>query len=416
MKKNINAAKTCFLHRGLKSGAVFSIYCMLTLFSGTVTLPYAAEFESGDIRTVQVIGSGIVISSNVAQARDRAVSNGLVSAVSQVALDLLPDNGMVDYFQELNQTLFDNPNAYVQDYKVLAESTMGNVYRLVMEASVSVNVLNKRLSDAGYIRNEKTLPKVLFLVSEQINPDSSPRFWWGNQDSNFFTANSETAMIQVMNESGFTITSHQNPNIINDLSQIPQDYRLSDETAVLIGKNSDAQVLITGESWVEKSPNVMGEDKRTFRGIVSIRAIRADTGEIVAQIRQTAMVVDTEASDAKERALAQAGTLAGKAMSSRIAAAWNTSSAAHPDQISIVVEGTNDLADFVSFRKSLKDITGVKSIFIKEMKSDETVLLVDYQGTPESLAEAMMLNTYATFGINIHEVGEDVLKIRLVKN
>ncbi len=417
MKNTINImTNPLFSRLSLKPFVVFTVVFMLTVFPAPGSTPYAEEFESSDIRTVQVIGSGIVISSDVAQARDRAVSNGLVSAVSKVAWELLPLKGMVDYFQELNQTLFSNSNAYVQDYKVLAESVTGNSYRVVLEASIPVNVLRKRLADAGFIQSQKTLPTVLFLVSEQLKPDSFPRFWWGNQDSIFYTAISEGAMTQVMNESGFTITSHQNPNIINKLSSLTQDCRLPDEDAVLIGKNTDAQILIVGEAWVEKSPNVMGTDKRTFKGIVSIRAIRVDTGEVIARIRQTSLVVDTEASNAGERALSQAGTLAGNAMSSRIAAIWNTSSAAYPGQISIVVEGTNDLADFVYFRKLLKEISDVKSIFIKEMKPDESVILVDYRGTPESLAKALMLNTYTSFGINIYEIGPDVLRIRLVKN
>ncbi|MFO7964981.1 MAG: hypothetical protein R6U50_13745 [Desulfobacterales bacterium] len=393
---------------------IVSVTSLLLVFTGFSTA-HAEELESPDVRTVRIIGCGTVVSSNVAKARETAVSNGLVAAVGQLTGELLPADGIIDHFQEINQTIFGDSNTFVQSYKVLAESTDGNSYRVVLEAAISVGNLKNKLSNAGYIRTQHNLPKVLFLISERLNPEAPARFWWGDQDSIFYTAISESAMMQVMNESGYTITSHQNPEILSQPASFPWDTQLSDEDAVLIGRNTDAQLLIAGESWVDTSPGIMGSEKRTFKATVLVRAIRIDTGEVISRIRQTAISVGSETSNPGQKALSQAGNLAGKTMANRIAAVWRTDPT-HPGQIYLWIEGTNNLGHFVSFRHSLKDIVGVNSISIKEMKSDTSVISVDYQGTPEELADALMVENFTGFSIDTYSVGPDGLNIRLIGN
>jgi len=365
-------------------------------------------------RTVKVLGSGAVLSSNVAKAKDRAVSNSLVVAVSQVADELLPKNGMVTYFQELNQTLFQDAEIYIQDYKVLTEFMSDNIYRVVVEATVSIDGLEKKLLDAGLIWTQKSLPKVLFLVVEHPLGDVFPRFWWSS-DFPLYKAHSESAMAEVMGESGYTIVDYRNVILPADLTELGQKTRLSNEKAIRIGHHSTAEVLIIGDALVQKATNIMGADKKTFKGIVSVRAIRSNTGEEIAYTRQTAITMDTDEIRGGLEALVQAGRLAGNELSIQLAAMWQRISVS-PEQIIIVVQGTSDLSSFVLFRKSLNEMSGVDGIFIKEMKPDEASIIVDYQGNASTLAEALMLNTFDSFGINIYETTQNRLKIKLLKH
>jgi hypothetical protein len=394
--------------------ATISLLCLLLLPGGALPILHAQDVPVPGARTIQVIGTAPILSADVEKARDAAVANGLVLAVGQAAAELLTHEGLVKYFQELNQTLFNNTQAYIQNYKVSAESMTNNVYRIVLEATVSTDVLEKYLSGAGFIHGQKALPKILFLISEKMTTDASPRFWWGSQDSIFFTAHCEAAMIKTMDESGFTIVSHQNPKIISDLPSMGQKYQLSDEDAVFVGVNTSADVLVVGEALVETAQNVMETDKRSFKATLSVRAIRSDTGEQIAQTRQTAVTVDADETKAGAEALTQAGKAAGNEIAAQLALSWQAGAAA-PGQIAVVVEGTSDLASFVFFRKSLNELPGVKSIFIREMKSDQADILVDYEGSAEQLAETLMTNTYGSFGINIYEITPEMLKVKLVK-
>ena len=51
---------------------------------------------------------------------------------------------------------------------------------------------------------------------------------------------------------------------------------------------------------------------------------------------------------------------------------------------------------------------------MKEMSADQAVMAVSYQGTARSLADALLLKTFAGFGLDIYEVTAEAVGIRLV--
>ncbi len=76
--------------------------------------------------------------------------------------------------------------------------------------------------------------------------------------------------------------------------------------------------------------------------------------------------------------------------------------------------GTRNLANFVTFRRIVNGIEGVSSILVKEIKPDEAIIGIDFDGDAQMLAEAMMLQTYGTFGINIYDMSEGRIMLELV--
>ena len=68
----------------------------------------------------------------------------------------------------------------------------------------------------------------------------------------------------------------------------------------------------------------------------------------------------------------------------------------------------------MTFRRAINDIEGVTAILIKEIAPDEAIIGVDFDGNAQMLAEAMMLETYDSFGINIYDVSDNRIKLELV--
>ena len=371
--------------------------------------PLWAEPVSSGLKTVLVIGTAV--SADASKARDLAVSNGLVSAVSQAADELLPENGLAKYFQEISQTVLAETVPYIQEYQVPAEATAGNVYRVVLKATISMDTLKKHLQDAGFIRSGKELPNLLLLLSEQLSEDTMPRFWWDRQGMEFDSGDAEKAMKESLERESYQVINHEDIALQGDFGG---KSLLSDTEALQIGRSSVAEVIVIGDAKVETASNIMGTDKRTFNGVVNIRVLRSDSGELLAEIRKEAVVLDSDPVKGSRDALIQAGVLAGKALSTELTAKWQTASVS-TEELTLRVEGISDLSSFVKFRKALKAIPGVNSVFVNEMQADEASLLVDYDGSSDALAEALMLNTYDAFSLNIFEVTADQLKIKIVK-
>jgi hypothetical protein len=370
--------------------------------------------ESAESKTYVVIGAATVYGGNVSAAREKAISNSLVTAVALMIGDLLQVDSLVDNFPQLNQLLFDRTKTYVRDYKVLTEATRGKSYRVVVKATVSGKKISKQLTDAGILRTRITLPRVLFLVAEKNVREPLPIFWWSAEDANFVSV-SETGMTERLIEAGFEIIDHrgalEKPLVNWDNFDKPV---LTDQEAATLGAGLKANVVVLATSTASLTTNIMGSDMRSFNGTVTARAIRTDSAELMFSFTRTATAANEDDIIGGKEALANVGDLAGQELSEQLAVVWQRQ-AGRPAVVELSIQGTGHLGSYVKLRKALNSISGVEGIQVKEIKPNQATLLVEYKGKAKDLAAALMLQNFKSFGINISEVTDNSLRIELVK-
>jgi len=388
---------------------VFAVFFFLVV----LYLPAVVQAKNQiPTKTVVVTGTGKIHREDSARAREEAIAGSLVSAVNRVAVELFPLESLVRNFQAFNKMIYGHTDKFIQDYKVLAEFPSTNNYRVMVEATVSINTLKKLMSSAGILLEEKPLPRILVLISDQNLKDRLPKYWWGQKKylSESFSIN---ALVKTIKTKGFPIIDNhiiaQNTRV-NPIYDKPD---LNDIEAINLGLSSQAGVVIVGKSVASRGPNIMGKNIRSFKGIVSARAIRTDTGAEIATTMQTSVTTDTDEIAGGRDVLSRAGSLAGEDLASQIVAAWQKQEE-QSNILEIIVEGTGDIANFEKFRRILNNISGVKNLRIKEFKPDEVVIIVDFQGTTKELADTLMLKTFGSMGINIYEVSQDRLRIELM--
>jgi hypothetical protein len=127
-------------------------------------------------------------------------------------------------------------------------------------------------------------------------------------------------------------------------------------------------------------------------------------------------VLSEAASDKHHRVVLQA-TVTTKKINDVIAEAalLPASPAAGLSQLTINVEGSSNLANFVAFRKTLGGLAGVESIRIKEMKPNETTLLVAYKGLSAEMAAALNQQPFDTFAVKVIEMPDaNSLRVAIV--
>lgn len=385
--------------------------CFLLVF--VMTASGAAQAEDQDIsKTVVVIGSGTIYKNNSASARETAISNSLVSAVDMVAVNLLPLESIVRSFQIINDTIFGQTSEFIQGYKVLAEFPSENNYRVMVEATVSTRILEAKLKEAGLTVGKRPMPKILLLVSEQGFEDTLPKYWW-RKDWIFYQAFAEKALVDTFLAGGFTIIEHDDIILNNEIDNAYDKPLLSDPEAVALGAVLQADVIIIGRSSAYQAPNVLGTNIRSFKGTVTARAVRIDTGVEIAAASESTMTANSDQITGIQNALSEAGALTAKQLASQIAAAWQQEEKPL-SMVAIMLEGTGRLASFVKFRNVLQELPGVKEMQIKELKSDQALIMISFQGTAKELADELILKTFESIGINIYEVSENHLRIELI--
>ena len=383
----------------------------VTLLLGSGQMAISAR-SSGN--TFIVVGTGVISKQDVTTARQQAIANSLVSAVGLVAAEMLTVESMVDNHEKLNALVYTQTGKYVQDYKVLTEGAFGDQYRVMVQASVSRNSLKTQLTRAGVIRAHKTMPRVLFFLSEQDLQAPDPRYWWG-QGMPYAKPVAESAIAEVMREQNFKIIEH-GPRIQRMASKAVMDAAyIGPEEAINLGMALNADVVVIGTALAEAAPNVMGSSIRSFKGLINVRAYRTKTGEQIAAVTRTAVAANVDELAGSRDALRGSGSLVGEQLAIDIEDAWQKEKL-EADKIEVALTGTGNLANFVMFRRMLNTVEGVEGIAVQELKADTALLKVAYKGNARELANSLMLRAFDTFGINIYEVGEDNLKIQLISH
>jgi hypothetical protein len=121
----------------------------------------------------------------------------------------------------------------------------------------------------------------------------------------------------------------------------------------------------------------------------------------------------SEAVVAKQHRVVVQATVATKRIREHLAGAGLTGGkpAAASSPVTLAVEGSSNLPNFVKFRRALGGISGVEGIQVREMKPNETTLLVTYRGTVQDLAAALRQQPFDTFTCSVADSGDGALRV-----
>lgn len=394
--------------------------CVLASVFGMAPWAWPAEPAppaAGQI-VVTVIGSSRIDGDNVGAARNRAISNGLVAAIAQASATLFPRNFQVEHFTTLNQMLYNQSGKFVLDYKVLTEAASHPNYRVMVEATISMDMLRQFLANAHLLPEIKSFPRILLLIAEQNLEDAAPHFWWGG-DTAFLESACENQLSQVLKDQGFILIDHTAsppPGPEGEGASpvvLPEGPNPTDAEALALAKRYGADMVVVALATAKSSGNVMGETYRSFKGEFTGRALRVDTGKTIATLDQSAVAMASDAVTGSRQALKDVGTSAAEALGPQLTAAWQVKSD-EPLSVSMEIQGTGKLANFVKFRNLLQDLPMVVEVETTEIRPNEASLSLQLKGSPQALADALMLKTFDTFGIHISEITANALSLTLV--
>ena len=386
---------------------------LLTSLSFLMLLPDILSAKQPEhTRTIVVTGTGFIIKNDTASAREKAIKEGLVAALGLVFAGQIPLDLLISNFEPLNDIIYTKTDTFISGYRVLTETQYKDLYRVVIQARVSIAKVKKQLSKMGIMHGSKKMPRVLFLISEQNLEDLLPRYWW-QEGAHLVETSAEITMAEVMQKKGFVIAAHTAAPQLPENEAILDSPDASNSTAMALGIRYKADIVIIGNALAEPTQNKLGENMLSYKGTLLARAIRAGTGEEIATTFQASTAMDSDEIAGGLEAISHASTIAAEDLSLQIAADFDQRKK-QSSKILIRVKGTDHLANFVRLRRAIDSIPGVRGILTSEMKSNETTLVVDYMGSARELAESLLLKSFESFGITLSEVTPEELMIELM--
>lgn len=400
--------------RYFRKQCVLMVILFLASIWGVNTSAWGQQAE--ETGALEVIGRGVIYHDNVAKARDEAIADGLRNAVEQCVGLLISSQSVVSHFQVLSDRVYSQAEEFILDYKVLTESKSGRNYRLVVRATLLTSVLQDKLCDIGILTTHRAVPSILFLLSEQNIGQVSPQCSWDRQSQ--FTGPSlaiEDTLSGYMREEGFVIVTPA--ALLAQGIALGPEYagpELSDEAAVRLAQRVGAEVVIVGKALARLSGIISGPEMKSIEATLSLHAVRADNGMIIASSSATGSAVHANEIVGGRQALTRAASDLVKDVSRQVAANW-AQEASQAVVVELVIEGIKAYTDFVRFRGVLKnEIRGVNNVYLRAIKDGEARMDVDVKGSARKLADELMLKGFEGFGVNILEVGQNRIKLELI--
>lgn len=361
------------------------------------------------VTRVYTIGSSPIHGNDISASRQKAIDNSLDAAVSQTILGMLSQERAAANFQLIGDAVFNQTDQFVRDYKVLTESTHGKTYRVLVQSTISMDRLNSVMADAGITRDTSKALRILLFVAEKKATDLNYQYWWGGSSPGEPTVVPE-AVTQQLEEAGITVAA---PDAAA-AGGMTLPLQIGVGQAADLARRMKANVVVIGRAMAEEAPNTMGSAMKSFRGIIEMNAYLVDDGKHIGHVENNKLVASADLYQGSRQALVNAAQQAGETLAGELRDAWlgiGSGTAA----IEMVIEGTGGhIANFVQFRGALGTISGVDSLQLKEMRPDSAVLSVVYQGNSRTLAEALLLQSFNTFGINIIETGNRYIRLQLI--
>jgi hypothetical protein len=156
-------------------GRALFICSLLCIFLSTFPHSPAAS-ERPERAELFAIGTSDIVKGNLAQAKEKAISDALKKGMEDYLVERLGSEGMVNNFQRLVQDIIPEAGEGIENFHILAEDQAKDTYKILVRLRINKKVIDEKLLRAGLVIIEGPPIKVLFMVSETL--DGHVRYWW----------------------------------------------------------------------------------------------------------------------------------------------------------------------------------------------------------------------------------------------
>ncbi len=402
---------------------IISIILLVLIFQSSIAI------ANKQISKVEVMGVSTILGGNESEAKKLAIKNSLKSAVEKVIVELLSTDILISNFKAMNDLIYVQTSDYIEGYKVLSEFKHKKKYRVFVSADVSIKKVLSNLAEGGFILEKESLPTILLLVSEK-NTDLVEKYWWKGEDP-YEKSVSETTLESEITKRGYSLIAYDYGIIkkIENLEKAEKKdskkkkdktkeakeknlFLLDNATAIKIGTQMNADVVIVGSVIPEKSPNKIGDD-HTFKGFVQIRAIFTQDGSEFTKVHKIETAVNPDEKIGGDKVIVKTVSVAGEKIASIIMKKWQVAKN-KPTVLEVEIAGKNYLRNFAHLKNVLRQMDGVKDIKTKKFRSNGATLAISYKGNGKLFAESLILQNISRFGLNITDIKDESLKIQMI--
>jgi len=373
-------------------------------------------FAQEEEKVVTSEGVAVVQGANMDIARDAAISDAQQRAVEQAIGILIDSQTQVENFQVISDNILSQTKGYIKSYNVVREVKEDNLLRVSITAHVSLGKLSDSLSAIGILMGQVHKPRTMILVAEQNIGQEWHAWWWYGPGAvhaqQTDMAITDNTLMDKFVEKGFEMIDHQAASQDIKVTQAYNVQDLSVQQARTLGSQAHAEVVITGKGLAKLYGNV-GGGLKSVQADLSLRAVRTDTGQVLATATTHAAAVHISEITAGNDALKKAATEAAEQLTTKILAQYSKE-VGGTRSVNITVSGLNK-TQFVKFKDVLRNqVRGIKGLNERSFQNGVAKMSVDSKNSARIICDELSLKDFGTFCVEVVSSTANQLEFRVV--
>ncbi len=380
---------------------------MVVLGVAALALPVIAQ----ESRTVAAEGVAAIQGDARDIARDAALEDAQKRAVEQAIGILIDSQTQVENYQLISDKILAQTKGYIKRYNVTSETVDSGLLRVRINAEVALGQLTEDLSGIGILLGRMHKPRTIVMVAEQNIGHGVYAWWLGAHGEQTDISVVENAFMDKFTEKGFEFIDHE---IAAKEIKVTGAYRVQDLSvaqAKTLAAQADAEVVIIGKA-VAKLYGEIGGGMKSVQADLSARAVRIDTGQVIATATTHAAAVHISEITAGTEALRKASNQAADEMIDKILAVYSKETGG-TRSVNINITGLNK-TQFVKFKDVLQNqVRGIKDLHERSFSGTTAKISVDSKNSAQTLSDEILLRNFGAFSVEVVSSTANSLELKV---
>jgi hypothetical protein len=368
--------------------------------------------ETPDLKEVTATGMGSITGGDVAHAKDDAVEDALRNAIEQTLGTMIQAETLAQNFTVVEDNIYSKTQGYIQKYDIVRQGKQdAMMYQVTVRALVKVSKLKDDLDAISTLMRRKKMPRLMVMIDEKNIGETATA-------AHYLEADLNTAESELMNkfmEKGFRFvdaaTVKQNLSREKEAAILEGDVR----QAAAVGRRSGAEVILVGKALAKATEvEAFGARIRSQQSTVTVRAIRTDTGDIIATGTEQGKTSHIDDVTGGTIAIQKSCDALAEALMSKILDRWSTD-VNTGGTLTLRVNGVEDYGQLNQFKSSLKYyVRGVTGVTQRDFNNGFAVLELEMKGNSDDLAQRLSAAKMEGYKIKVTGVSEGGVTVQLV--
>ncbi len=336
---------------------------------------------------VTATGLGSIMGNDIAHARDDAIEDALRKGIEDALGLIVKAETLVENFQLIEDNIYSKTQGYIQKYNIVSEGKRGEqLYEVTVKAVVKMAELKDDYEGIKTLMRRKNIPRIMIMIEER-NIGETPDF------SHYIEADMNTAensLTEAFMAKGFKFVDQATIKRNLDNEKAAAILEGDVNQATILGKSVGAEIVLTGKALAKATVmEAFGINQRSQQATVTVKAIRTDTGDIIATSSGQGAYPHIDDVIGGTKAIQKACSKMSEDLITQILDRWQTDISSGA-AITLKVKGVKDFDQLNKFKSALKYyVRDLQTVTQREWEEGYSVLEVEMKGTSEDLAQRL---------------------------